>query len=103
MQGPQEEERQVSHHLSVLWNLCVNAEVRLSLAMGLGPAHWPACSHGESVTGPHPADWLRGCDVWCLEVSRTPSLLRLGLLAESNYPHEVEVIIIYSDVFQDEE
>lgn len=56
----------------------------------------------SQLRGPHPADWLWGCGVGCLEVSRTPSLLRLGLLAQSNYLHEVEVIIIYSDVFQDE-
>lgn len=34
----------------LLWNLCVHAEVSLSLVMGLGSAHWPPCSHGESVS-----------------------------------------------------
>lgn len=36
----------------LLWNLYVNAKVTLSLVMGLGSAHWPPCSYGESVTGP---------------------------------------------------
>lgn len=35
----------------LLWNLYVNAKVTLSLVMGLGSAHWPPCSYGESVTG----------------------------------------------------
>lgn len=53
-EGEQEMEGQVSPHLSMglLWNLYVNAKVTLSLVMGLGSAHWPPCSYGESVTGP---------------------------------------------------
>lgn len=65
----------------LLWNLYVNAKVRLSFVINLGSAHWRLCSHGESVTGP-PTSPL-GWGWWC----RVPGDLQSAIIPPFETSH----------------